>query len=336
MSHRIAVVTGAGAGIGRAAARALGRAGFDVALLGRNESRLAAAAAELEHAGVRTCRHVVDVSDSAALDAAAEQVELSLGPIDLWVNGAGATVIGAAVELDPADIRRATEVTYLGSVHGTLSALKRMRQRGMGTIINLDLAPQLEALPLQAVESGARCALRGFSESLRAEIAHDGDRIRVVHVHLPSFNTPRFGWTKNLTGKRLRPPAPIYEPEVAGEAICRAAFHRGDEVWIGLGGQIVRVLNAFFPRVMRKVRSRRGYGAQLEKEAAAANAPVNLVTSVPGGYSAHGHFDRETRKATAFTPAFLCAPLPDVAKGAAFGLGLVGTLVALDWLRRPD
>ncbi|GBQ88500.1 oxidoreductase [Acetobacter nitrogenifigens DSM 23921 = NBRC 105050] len=329
MAHRIAVVTGAGAGIGRATARALGRAGFDVALLGRNEERLAAAAEELEQSGVRTVRVAVDVADEAALDAAAERVEDELGPISIWVNCAGSTVVGPVAELDGADIRRATEVTYLGSVYGSTAALRRMRRRGQGVIVNLALGPRLRGLPLQAAENGARSAVVGFCESLRAEIAHDGDRIRVVLVHLPSFNTPRFGWTKNLTGKRLRPPAPIFEPEVAGEAICRAAFHNGEDMWVGLRGQITRAIDALAPRIVASRRARRGYAAQLEKAAASDDAPANLEHSVAGALSAYGPFDIESKKATALTPAFLGAPLPLGARLGLATLGLVGVLAGV-------
>ncbi|NHO33782.1 SDR family NAD(P)-dependent oxidoreductase [Acetobacter sp. LMG 1636] len=329
MSHSIAVVTGAGAGVGRATARALGRAGFDVALLGRNETRLSAAAVALERAGARALCVPVDVSDAAAVEAAADRVEAELGPVALWVNCAGATVTGPVAELDAADVRRATEVTYLGTVYGTMAALRRMRRRGKGVIVNLDLAPRLQSLPMQAAESGARGAVRGFCESLRTEILHDGDRIRVALVHLPALNTPRYGWTRNLTGRLLRPVAPVYEPEVAGEAICRAAFYDCDEVWIGVGGQVTRALNAFLPRMMRRRRARLGYYAQMESMRAAADAPSDLDVSVPGSFSAHGHFDQETRKATSLTPVFLCAPLPRFAKWLVAGAGGLGMAAGL-------
>ncbi|NHN83349.1 SDR family NAD(P)-dependent oxidoreductase [Acetobacter musti] len=330
MSHSIAVVTGAGAGVGRATARALGRAGFDVALLGRSEVRLQAAAKALEQAAARALCVPVDVSDASAVEAAADHVEAELGPIALWVNCAGATVIGPVAELDAAELRRATEVTYLGTVHGTMAALRRMRRRGKGVIVNLDLAPRLQGLPMQAAEGGARAAVRGFCESLRAELLHDGDRIRVALVHLPGLNTPRYGWTRNLTGRLLRPVAPVYEPEVAGEAICRAAFYDCDQVWIGLGGQVTRALNAFLPRMMRRRRARLGYYAQMENLRAAADAPSDLEASVAGSFSVHGHFDQETRKATSLTPVFLCAPLPGFVKwiaGGVAGLGLAGFML---------
>nr|WP_243444404.1 SDR family oxidoreductase [Acetobacter persici] len=230
---QIAVITGAGAGIGRAAARALGRAGFDIALLGRNEDRLKDAAQELAAHSIRTLVIPVDVSQADAVEQAAIQIEAELGPITVWANCAGATVVGQVAVLSAKDIQRATEVTYLGSVNGTLAALKHMRRRGHGAIINLDLAPSLRGLPLQAAENGARAALRGFCESLRPELLHDADRIRVVMVDLPAINTPRYGWTRNLTGKRLKPVGPVYEPEVAAEAICRAAFTTSRSISIG-------------------------------------------------------------------------------------------------------
>lgn len=220
MATQIAVITGAGSGIGRAAARALGRAGFDVALLGRDKERLDATAQNLAQHSVRSLVISVDVADAQAVQDAANRVESELGPISVWANCAGATVVGQVAALNAQDIARATQVTYLGSVNGTLAALNVMRRRGQGAIINLDLAPTLRDLPLQAAENGSRAALRGFCNSLRTELRHDADHIRIVMVDLPAINTPHYGWTRNLTGKRLKPFGPVYEPEVAAEAIC--------------------------------------------------------------------------------------------------------------------
>jgi len=300
MPHQIAVVTGAGAGIGRATVRALARTGCDVALIGRNAERLAHAAAELDPT-VRTLTIVADVADADAIEAAAERIERELGPITIWVNCAGAAVVGPVAELDAADIRRATEVTYFGTVHGTLSALRRMRRRGYGTIVNLDLLPQLQGLPLQAADSAARAAVRGFSESLRPEILHDADRINVALVHLPAINTPRYGWTRNLTGKRLRPVGPVYEPEIAADAIRRAVFGHHPDIWVGASGLGTWALRTVAPVWCRHWLARAGYRRQLDAKHPLPDAlPDTLHASPAGAYAAHGPFDTVAWKDDSF------------------------------------
>lgn len=326
MPSQIAVVTGAGAGIGRAAARALGRAGFDVALLGRNEDRLQETARDLASHSVRTVVIPVDVADSDAVTKAAERVEAELGPITVWANCAGATVVGQVATLSPQDIRRATEVTYLGSVNGTLAALTHMRRRGHGAIINLDLAPSLRGLPLQAVENGARAALRGFCESLRPELLHDADNIRVVMVDLPSINTPRYGWTRNTTGKRLKPVGPVYEPEVAAEAICRAAFTTSRSISIGPATTLSAAWNVIGSGFREKRLAEHGYKAQLEKTCADTDAKDDLFETAPGAVSAHGAFDTQSRRLDSPLSFFVTSGARAGVIGAVVAAGLTGLI----------
>ncbi|OUI83394.1 SDR family oxidoreductase [Acetobacter tropicalis] len=326
MPSQIAVVTGAGAGIGRAAARALGRAGFDVALLGRNEDRLNDTAQDLAAHSIRTIVIPVDVADADAVAKAADRVESELGPITAWANCAGATVVGQVATLSAQDIRRATEVTYLGSVNGTLAALERMRRRGHGAIINLDLAPSLRGLPLQAVENGSRAALRGFCESLRPELLHDADRIRIVMVDLPSINTPHYGWTRNTTGKRLKPVGPVYEPEVAAEAICRAAFTTSRSISIGPSNSFAAIWSLLGPGCREKRMADHGYKAQLEKTCADTNAKDDLFESVPGAFSAHGAFDAKARRLDSPLSFFVTSSVRAGVVGAMLAAGLTGLI----------
>ncbi|WP_278368762.1 SDR family oxidoreductase [Acetobacter orientalis] len=326
MSSQIAVITGAGAGIGRAAARTLGRAGFDIALLGRNEERLQDAAQDLKTHGIRTLVVPVDVADADAVAKAAHRVESELGPIKVWANCAGATVIGQVATLSAQDIRRATEVTYLGSVNGTLAALEHMRRRGHGAIINLDLAPSLRGLPLQAVENGARAALRGFCESLRPELLHDADNIRVVMVDLPAINTPRYSWTRNTTGKRLKPVGPVYEPEVAAEAICRAVFTTSRSISIGPSTTFAALWSLLGPGCREKRLAEHGYKAQLEKTCADTDAKDDLFESVPGAFSAHGAFDAKSRRLDSPLSFFVTSSARAGIAGALLAAGLTGLI----------
>lgn len=334
MPTQIAVITGAGAGIGRAAARALGRAGFDIALLGRNEDRLKETATDLKAHAIRTLILPVDVADAEAVSKAAHQVEAELGPISVWANCAGATVVGQVATLSAQDIRRATEVTYLGSVNGTLAALEHMRRRGRGTIINLDLAPALRGLPLQAVENGARAALRGFCESLRPELLHDADAIRVVMVDLPSINTPRYGWTKNTTGKRLKPVGPVYEPEVAAEAICRAAFTTSRTISVGPSAPFSALQKLLGTGYREKRLADHGYKAQLEKTCAEPNTPDDLYATAPGAFGAHGAFDAKSRRLDSPLSFFTTSSLLAGLRGAALAAGVTALITHLRNNRR--
>lgn len=292
----IAVVTGASAGVGRATAREFAARGCDVAIVARNAARLEAAAAELRQRGVHALPVVADVADADAMEAAAQRVEQELGPIDIWVNNAMATIFAPFDRITAAEFRRGTETTYLGQVHGTMAALRRMRQRDRGTIVNIGSALAYRAIPLQSVYCGAKYAVRGFTDSLRTELLHDGCAVRLVMVHLPAVNTPQFDWALNKTGKRPQPVPPIFQPEVPARAIVDAAFDpRHREVWVGLPTWKAIVANKLAPGLLDRYLAKTGYSGQLTDEPLPADAPVNLFDTADGDYGAHGRFDDRAR-----------------------------------------
>ena len=291
----IAVITGAGAGVGRAAARELARQGFDVGLVGRDLARLEAAAKDVRDLGMRAHVASADVADAAAVDAAAEAIETALGPIDVWVNNAMATVFSPVSRTDPAEFKRGTEVTYLGTVHGTMAALKRMRLRDRGTIINVGSALAYRSVPLQAIYCGAKSAIRGFTDALRSELIHDRSRITLTMVHMPALNTPQFDWALNLTGKRAQPVPPVYQPEVAARAIAFAAQHPRREIWVGFSTVLAIMANRLAPGLADRYLAWAGYSSQMASQREAINAPSNLYEPVQGAYAAHGRFDAQAR-----------------------------------------
>lgn len=319
---KIVVVTGAGAGVGRATAKEFAQQGCDLALLSREPERLEAAAAELRKFGHRVLPIPTDVADAAAVEAAAERVERELGPIDIWVNVAMATVFAPFHEISPEEYRRGTEVTYLGQVHGVMAAYKRMRARNRGTIVNVGSALSYRSVPLQSVYCGAKFAIRGFTDSLRSEILHDRLAIKLSVVHLPAVNTPQFDWALNRTGQQAQPVPPVYQPEVPARAIVFAAFHPRREIWVGLPTVRAILANRIAPGLIDRYLARAGYTGQLTGEPRPADAPANLFHPVPGDYGAHGRFDRiaRTRSWEMFTSRHRDALWAGALAGAGLGL----------------
>ena len=292
--HRIAVVTGGTAGVGRATARAFARDGLHVAVIARGEDRLAVTKAELEALGVKCTAISADVADAAAVEAAADRIENELGPIDVWVNNAMATVFAPLRDVTPEEFRRATEVTYLGSVWGTMSALRRMRARDHGVIVQVGSALAYRGIPLQAPYCGAKHALQGFLESLRCELLHDQSNVRLTMVQLPALNTPQFTWARGKLPKTPQPVPPIFQPEVAADAIVWAAHHPQREVMVG--GPTVKAIvgNAIAPSFADHYLARNGFSAQQTDEPANGR-PDNLFAPVEGAQAAHGPFDAQSK-----------------------------------------
>jgi NAD(P)-dependent dehydrogenase (short-subunit alcohol dehydrogenase family) len=292
----ITVVTGASAGVGRATALEFARHGCDVALLARNAARLEASAEEVRGHGVNALPIVADVADAEAVEAVATCIEAELGPIDVWVNNAMATIFAPIDRITPEEFRRATEVTYLGQVYGTMTALSRMRKRHHGTIVNVGSALAYRAIPLQSAYCGAKYAVRGFTDAVRTELIHDGSLVRLVMVHLPAVNTPQFDWALNKLGKRPQPVPPIFQPEVPARAIVDAALNPDRrEVWVGLPTVLTILANKLAPALLDHYLARTGYSGQLTDEPVPSDAPANLFKTADGDYGAHGRFDSRAR-----------------------------------------
>ncbi|HEX5325857.1 MAG TPA: SDR family oxidoreductase [Acetobacteraceae bacterium] len=295
--RKTVVVTGAGAGVGRAVVRAFAERGCDVGLLARDGDRLAAAAAEVEARGGRACAVPTDVADPTAVEAAAERVERALGPIDIWVNDAMVTIFAPVHEITANEFRRETEVTYLGTVYGTMAALRRMRTRGRGSIVQVGSALSYRAIPLQSAYCGAKFAIRGFTDALRCELLHERLAISLCMVQLPAVNTPQFDWALAKLAEKPQPVPPIYQPEVAAAAIVFAAFNPRREVWLGLPTWKAILANRLAPGLLDRFLARTGYSGQMRNEPQPADAPGNLFETVLGPQAAHGSFDDQARSA---------------------------------------
>jgi len=289
------VVTGGSAGLGRATARAFARQGSHVALLARGAERLEAARREIEGAGVRCLTVPTDVADAVAVEEAAARVEEELGPIDVWVNNTMTSVFSPVDELTADEVRRVTEVTYLGSVNGILAVLPRMQSRDRGTIIQVGSALAYRAIPLQASYCGAKFAIRGFVDSLRCELLHDGSHVRVTSVHMPALNTPQFGWVRSRLPRHPQPVPPIYQPEVGARSIVWAADHPRREMWVGYPTVGAIVANHVVPGLLDRYLARTNVEAQQTKERVGPERPDNLCDPATGHQGAHGIFDDQAK-----------------------------------------
>lgn len=284
-------MTGASAGLGRAVARRFGADKANVVLIARGRDGLEAARQEIEEAGGRALAVPADVADADAVEAAAALAEETFGPIDIWINNAMTSVFSPVREMRPEEYRRVTEVTYLGVVYGTLAALRRMLPRDRGTIVQSGSALAYRGIPLQSAYCASKHAIQGFMDSLRCELLHDKSNVHVTMVQLPAMNTPQFGWVKSRLPRKPQPVPPIYEPEVAAEAIHWAAHHRRRELWVG-GPTVEAILgNRLAPGLLDRYLGATGYDSQQTDEPDDPSRPNNLWEPVPGDHGAHGTFD---------------------------------------------
>lgn len=327
----VVVITGASAGVGRATVREFAKRGAHIGLIARGRDGLEAARREVEEVGGRALVLPVDVSDAGAVENATERVEREFGPIDIWVNNATVSVFSPIKEMNAEEFRRVTEVTYLGVVHGTLAALKRMLPRDRGTIVQVGSALSYRSIPLQAAYCAAKHAERGFTDSLRSELIHDGSKVHVTMVQLPALNTPQFGWVKSRLARKAQPVPPIFQPEVAAEAIYWAAHEKRREVFVGLPTMQAILGNKVAPGLLDHYLAKAAYDGQQTGEPEDPNRPDNLMEPVPGDHGAHGTFGSQ---ASGTSPAFWAVKHRAVLGAVAGGFMAIAFAAALDALRR--
>jgi len=326
------VVTGSSAGLGRAIAGAFAERGAAVGLLARGRERLAEAEREIRDGGGQALAVPTDVADAQAVAEAADRIEGELGAVDVWVNNAMVSVFSPVKEMRAEEYRRVTEVTYLGYVHGTLAALEHMLPRDRGTIVQVSSALAFRAVPLQSAYCAAKHAIKGFTESLRAELLHDDSGVRVTMVHMPALNTPQFEWVKSRLPYRAQPVPPIFQPEVGARAVVYAALHpeRRD---LTVGWPSVKAIwgNRVAPGLLDRYLARSGYGSQQTDEPEPLTRADNLWEPAPGNHGAHGRFDARARR---YSPQLWLTEHRSLA--LLLGAGGAGAAAAWAWGKRKD
>jgi len=323
---QVVVITGASSGVGRAVARAYGLRKARVALMARNRDALEACAGEIRASGGDALVCAADVADASAVEAAAAGVERHWGAIDVWINCAMATVFAPVIETTPDEYRRVTEVTYLGYVHGTLSALRRMRPRDRGTIVQVGSALAYRSIPLQSAYCAAKAAIRAFTDSLRCELLHDASGVRLTHVHLPAVNTPQAERQRNKMPKRQQPVPPLFTPEAVAEAIVRAADEAPREVFLGIPTTAAVWGQKFLPALLDRHLASAAWEPQFVDEPNTQTGDI-LFQTLPGDPGAHGPYrERET------APDLLMRLQRNPARAAVAAMGVA--LVALGLVLR--
>lgn len=314
------VVTGASAGLGRAIAHEFGKIGARVGLISRDLAALEATAAEVEQLGGTAATYAADVSDDQAVEAAAVSFEERLGPIDVWVNNAMVSVFSPVKEMEAAEFRRVTEVNYLGYVHGTLAALRRMLPRNHGRIIQVGSALAVRSIPLQSAYCGSKHAIVGFTDSLRCELFHDKSAVKAIVVQMPAMNTPQFTWVKSRLPHLPQPVPPIYKPEVGARMVVHAALTPSPrrEYWVGSSTLKAIVAQKVIPGLLDVYLGKTGYKAQQRDEPDSPDRPDNVWHPVHSSFGAHGPFESRSR------PFSLEAEISKHRSWFFFGCGLVG------------
>src|SRR5579871_608738 len=330
VSPRTIVITGGSAGIGRAIAQRFARNGDRIGVIARDATALQSAAEEARASGAAEAAfEPADVADASAVFAAADRLEQALGPVDVWINDAMETVFSPLAKMTPDEFRRVTEVTYLGFVYGTMAALKSMRPRDRGRIVQMGSALAYRGIPLQSAYCGAKHAIRGFTDSVRTELIHEGSRVSIAVVDLPAVNTPQFDWARVHIDREPRPMGRPIQPEVVADAVLRAADGRMREYWLGLSTFETILGNAIAPGFLDRYLARRAVSGQQTDRALPPGREDNLAAPVTALHRTDGSFSGEAAHAALLAPGE-AARLGVVAAGAlfAFGLGAATAVLA--------
>ena len=319
------IVTGASAGVGRATALRFGKAGARVGLIARDGKALNDVKRKIERSGGEAAVAAVDVADADELFKAAEKLEAELGPVDVWVNDAMVTVFSPVTEITPDEFKRVTEVSYLGFVYGTMTALRLMRPRNRGAIVQVGSALAYRGIPLQAAYCGAKFAIRGFTNSLRTELMHEKSGIHLTIVHLPAVNTPQFDWARTHMDRQPRPVAPVFQPEAVANTIYKAAHERKREVWLGRSTIEIVLGNFLAPALLDRYLARTAVKGQSTRRMVAADRRDNLMRPVHHLHRTRGSFGREAESRALAMPG----PATRVAAVTAgvLAAGVIGALV---------
>lgn len=328
-STGVVVVTGGSSGVGRASARAFADAGRPVAVLARGPESLDATVAELRVRGVPALGLPVDVTDRVALDAAANEVEATLGPIDVWVNSAMVTVMGSFTDVTPEDFARVVDVVFGGTANGTRTALRAMRPRDRGRIIQVGSSLAYRGIPLQSAYCSAKHAVQGLTDSLRAELLAEDSGIRIIEVNLPAVNTPQFDMCRSLLGTDPQPVPPIFQPEVAAEAVVRAAATAERTVHVSWVTTRTVLADRLVPGALDRLLADTGFDSQVRRDGPPAPDADNLYAPLPGDHGCHGSFDDHARSRS-LQESLRHTPAGAVARGAgAVGRRVGGKLLRL-------
>ncbi len=319
--HEVVVITGASAGLGRAIAQEFARQGARIGLLARGEQGLLGAQHDVEHLGGRALAIPTDVSDPTQIEAAAEQIEKEFGPIDVWVNNAMVTVFAPFDQITPDEFKRVTEVTYLGYVYGTMTALHRMLPRDRGVIVQVGSALADRSIPLQSAYCGAKHAIEGFTDSIRSELIHKRSRVRITMVQMPAMNTPQFRLSRSKLPNKAQPVPPIFQPEVGARAVVHAAHHTPREMWIGAPTVKAIVGGFFIPGLLDRLLAKKAYSGQQIDEPRDPNRPDNLFEPVPGDHGAHGPYDE---RSSSYSAQAWASRHPVAAAAAVMGTAILG------------
>ena len=326
IADQVVVVTGASSGIGRACVRAFAARGARLGLIARSEEALQNAAAEVRRSGSEAIVCPTDVADAEAVERAAGAIEERFGRIDTWVNNAMVTVLSPAIQMTPDEFRRVTEVTYLGYVFGTLAALRRMLPRDEGTIIQIGSALAYRSIPLQSAYCGAKAAIRGFTDSLRSELLHDGSHVRLSMLQLPAVDTPQFEVARSRMPRHPQPVPPIYTPELMAEVTVRVAEHPVREMIIGGSALQAIVGQIVIPGLLDRYLAKKGYEGQQTDLPFDPNRPDNLYRPVPGDHGAHGLFSARSKDRSLQLWLRLHRGVVAAAGAAAVGIGAFAAL----------